>query len=304
MADGIRYNSEEVFDAEKALQESIDILQNDIQGTLNNEFEALRDLDLFYDGMESLKTQINEINEKNDRFLKKLEEHDQEMNDFEEEQENFVHQFIKENEKNFHYTGDVVSSNLIKLNSVEEGKKVEAKTLNQILVELSYKDMIALLKKVLKNSKLNILVDENESKILVQELKKILNVDDLSLKDLDDKNIQKMLLDFIASNDDISKILDNPILESIPYLNKVAEENNVALPDLILKEENSNLLIDAFKDIYEGNSNGMLTEEQQLYINSYLESVAKENNVDINAFLSDKNNIPIIKGGLKNESNS
>ena len=306
MANGINYNSEEVFDTEKVLQESIDVLKSEIENSVSTEYGVLEDLDLFYDGMGTLKKQITEINENNDKLLKELLEHDQEMNDLEESQERFIHDFITERDSTYHYNGDYIKTNSIDIENVnKDGKKVSDSKLGSILVNISYLDIVTILKDILRNQKLDILTDKEKYSILATKLNNILKVSGFIDKDLEiGEDIGKELLEYIAGNKKLSKEFKNSFIETLPYLKRYAQDNNIDFYELITKEENNAKFMEAYKDLYVGNNVDGMEIDDITSISSYLENVAENNNLSINELLANPSNASLIKGGIINESNS
>ncbi len=305
MANGIVYNSEEVFATQKVLQESMDLLKSEIENQVGSEFAVLEDLDLFYDGMDSLKRQMKELNEKNDKLYKELEEHDQEMNELEESQERFIHDFIRERENNSSYNGEYVNVNPINIEKVNDGKKISGNKLSQIIVNISYNDMIIILKDILKEQKMDILTNKEKYSILATKLNQILKSSGYIDEDLIvGEDLQKELLEYISNNKEISEGFKNTFIEGLPYLKEYASENNIDLYDLITDDSNNEKLMEAYKDLYLGNSTGGLSSSEIISINSYLENVAKENNISINALLANSSNVGLIKGGIFDGTNS
>ena len=299
MANGIVYNSEEVFATQKVLQESIDLLKSEIEGQVSSEFAVLEDLDLFYDGMDSLKKQMKELNDKNDKLYKELEAHDQEMNELEESQERFIHDFIREKEKNSSYNGEYININSIDIGKVNNGKKLSGNKLSQIIADISYKDIVTILKDILKDQKMDIITDKEKYSILVTKLNQILKSSGYIDEDIDmGEDLQKELLGYIANNKEISDEFKNTFIESLPYLKEYASDNNIDLYDLITDDSNNEKLMEAYKDLYLGNNTGGLSSDTIISINSYLENVAKENNISINALLANSSNVSLIKGGI------
>lgn len=299
MANGINYNSEEVFATQKVLQESIDLLKSEIENQVGSEYAVLEDLDLFYDGMDSLKKQMKELNDKNDKLYKELEAHDQEMNELEESQERFIHDFISEKEKNSSYNGEYVNVNPIDIKKVNNGKKLSGNKLSQIIADISYKDIVTILKNILKDQKMDILTSKEKSSILATKLNQILKSSGYIDEDIDmGEDLQKELLEYIANNKEISDEFKNTFIESLPYLKEYASDNNLDLYDLITNDSNNEKLMEAYKDLYLGNNTGGLSSDTIISINSYLENVAKNNNISINALLANSSNVSLIKGGI------
>ena len=249
--------------------------------------------------MDSLKKQMKELNDKNDKLYKELEAHDQEMNELEESQERFIHDFIREKEKNSSYNGEYININSIDIGKVNNGKKLSGNKLSQIIADISYKDIVTILKDILKDQKMDIITDKEKYSILVTKLNQILKSSGYIDEDIDmGEDLQKELLGYIANNKEISDEFKNTFIESLPYLKEYASDNNIDLYDLITDDSNNEKLMEAYKDLYLGNNTGGLSSDTIISINSYLENVAKENNISINALLANSSNVSLIKGGI------
>ena len=309
MANEIKYNTEEINETQTILKESLNILQNEISTPLNSEFEALSKVDLFSSGLTKLKSQTETLVENYTTFSSSLSQHENDLSTFEDTQASEVREYISNYSSSGHYSsGSSHDTDSISTDNVEEGNAINNSYLETILPEISYNSKVQALKNILtyNNDTLTaLLTDVSKANILVYQLKKMLNGQDLKISQLatdDEKKIQKIMLETLSkeSNNPFAELDDSTFLKGMPYLTKIAKENNITVGDLILEDKYSSILMSSLINIYNGNVNNSLTEKEISGVKSYLDQIATINNLNIKTLFSDVKNITLIKGGIKN----
>lgn len=309
MANEIKYNTEEINETQTILKESLNILQNEISTPLNSEFEALSKVDLFSSGLTKLKSQTETLVENYTTFSSSLSQHENDLSTFEDTQASEVREYISNYSGSRHYSsGSSHDIDSISTDNVEEGNAINNSYLETILPEISYNSKVQALKNILtyNNDTLTaLLTDVSKANILVYQLKKMLNGQDLKISQLatdDEKKIQKIMLETLSkeSNNPFAELDDSTFLKGMPYLVKIAKENNITIGDLILEDKYSSILMSSLINIYNGNVNNSLTEKEISGVKSYLDQIATINNLNIKTLFSDVKNITLIKGGIKN----
>ena len=309
MANEIKYNTEEINETQTILKESLNILQNEISTPLNSEFEALSKVDLFSSGLTKLKSQTETLVENYTTFSSSLSQHENDLSTFEDTQASEVREYISNYSGSRHYSsGSSHDTDSISTDNVEEGNAINNSYLETILPEISYNSKVQALKNILtyNNDTLTaLLTDASKANILVYQLKKMLNGQDLKISQLatdDEKKIQKIMLETLSkeSNNPFAELDDSTFLKGMPYLTKIAKENNITVGDLILEDKYSSILMSSLINIYNGNVNNSLTEKEISGVKSYLDQIATINNLNIKTLFSDVKNITLIKGGIKN----
>jgi hypothetical protein len=284
-------------------------LQNEISTPLNSEFEALSKVDLFSSGLTKLKSQTETLVENYTTFSSSLSQHENDLSTFEDTQASEVREYISNYSGSRHYSsGSSHDTDSISTDNVEEGNAINNSYLETILPEISYNSKVQALKNILtyNNDTLTaLLTDVSKANILVYQLKKMLNGQDLKISQLatdDEKKIQKIMLETLSkeSNNPFAELDDSTFLKGMPYLTKIAKENNITIGDLILEDKYSSILMSSLINIYNGNVNNSLTEKEISGVKSYLDQIATINNLNIKTLFSDVKNITLIKGGIKN----
>ena len=303
MANRIIYDSNDIISVNNRLKEQINLIQNDIESSLDD-FSLLQELDLFSDGLIALKKESHELGRKRSNMETMLKNHDDNLIEFEKSQVNYVNKFLGLDNKNNNtrYTGDIVNTGKIVVDEVSYGKQIKLTELKEILFNFSYDEKLELLKKMFSNEEYSLdslLLDQENASITKKSLLGVLGYSDASINgELEEKDLQKTLLDVVipSSNEIINDLDTKSILKGKDYFQKVADDNNISLADLLTKEGNDTILSECLKNIVDGNVENMSSEDSE-EIRTYLSEIAEKNNISIDELLNG-DNASLIKGGI------
>ncbi len=187
---------------------------------------------------------------------------------------------------------------------VEEGKKISTEELVELINEMTFEEIITLLKNIVTNGGLLtvLLTDSYSANILTYTLKNILGYEaELGkVTTSDDTLIQETLLEKITNENEnvFVKVNESTYLTGMPYLKQFAKENNLKATELILDDKNEDLLMTALVNIYDGNTGTSLTAKEVEGVRTYLNTVAEKNGISTETLLSSSNYISLIKGGV------
>lgn len=306
MSKEIKYNSEELQEAQSIIQESERILQSDILTHFDYDFEVLKELDLFSEGLNKLKDQGETLIKNHDTFFSSLKEHDSDLTSFEDLQASQVSSYIDGERSSSKYSGGSKKSHKkIKTDETIEGTEIKDSDLKELLDNMSYEDKQVFLKSVLGDNPEAItalLTNEDNSSVLTYLLKKVLNDNGAEIGEVPteyEKEIQKQLLESILTTDtqETYNFGTDTFLQGLPYLTQIAKQNNIDVSTMILDDKYNGILREAIKDIYDGNVDTNLTEEQINGVKSYIDSISQTSNIPVDTLLSVDNFMYIVKGG-------
>lgn len=310
MANKIIYDSNEISSIVSKVGSYIDFIQSDVELSINRDFQVLKELDLFSEGLDLLLSKSDNLIYLNNKMINSLHLHDR---DFIELENGYVSLFNHEDvimTNDNSYGGSIVEIDEIVLNKVSDGKVILTEYVNSVIPSFSYDKKIETLKSILKDNSnsLNILTDPDESDILIYQLKNLLNedysieIDKLSKEE--EKELQKEFFEVISDNDTniFDEIESNSFLHGLSYYKQIAQKNGINTTDLLFKEENNKLFMDSLNDIYNnGDQIDVLTESQVNSVKEYIEDLASTNNINVNELLSNSKYSSILKGGINNE---
>jgi hypothetical protein len=148
------------------------------------------------------------------------------------------------------------------------------------------------------------LCDPAKANILVYQLKSMLKQTDIKQSELatdDEKSIQKIMLESLSKEDKnpFAELDDSTFLTGMPYLKQIAKSNNINFSDLIVEDKYASILMTGLSNIYNGNVDNTLTTNEIEKVKTYIDAIAKNNNMDAKTLLSDPKNMSLIKGGIK-----
>ncbi len=297
----IVYKSQEIYDTIDILNNLISILQNDIQGILNY-FSILKELDLFSDGLDSLKKETDILIERRNNLANIIKNHDDDLINFENLQKDFILKYDSNslNSLNNGYTGDKVVIDSIDVFDVIKGKKIKTSELKEIVFEFNYDKKLEILKQLFSNSVSleNLLTDSDKANILAYDLKKILHDDTAVISDVstqDEKDLQKNFLNSVVEDSQLFKDIDNKsFLRGSSYLGTVAKKNKITVGDLVIDDKNSDLFVSSLKELY---ADDLIPNDDLENVRGYLDNIAKINNITIGELLSSNKYLSSIKGG-------
>jgi hypothetical protein len=308
MANKINYNSEEVAEARSILNESVNILDSELLTTLSSSFNVLSELGLFSDGLAKLKSQIETLMTDHQTFASSLESHDNDLSTFEGTQATAINQYINGGgtDKNY-YSGSDSTPQKIEIATTAEGTKISNNELKEIADDISYVDKLKILKNIMNAKGLDttyLSTDEDKSNFISSLLKQISNDNSIEISDNKieyEKLIEDVLLESITSEDKngLAKLDEETAIQGVTYLKEVANSNNIDFSSLVLDDKYSDILMESIKNMYNGDSDAMLTTSEISNFKNYIDTIASSNNMTADELLSNKNNIDLIKGGMK-----
>ena len=310
MADRIFYDSNEVSNIVSKIGEHTDLIQSDIEYSINKNFSVLRDLDLFSDGLDLLLSRADNIIYLNNKLVNLLNNHDGDFCSLENEHVSLFNKEEVEEKETEAYSGTVISIDEIVLSKINDGKVILTEYINEVIPSFSYDKKLEVLKEILNDNSnsLSLLTDSDESDILVYQLKNILS-DKYSIKlnkltKDEEKELQKSFFESISDNDtNIFDELDtNTFLNGLSYYKQVAQKNGISDTDLLFDDKNKELFMDAVNDIYNNSDQiDVLTENEIESVKNYINEVASSNSITVSELLSNSKYSSVIKGGIYNE---
>lgn len=310
MADRIFYDSNEVSNIVSKIGEHTDLIQSDIEYSINKNFSVLRELDLFSDGLDLLLSRADNIIYLNNKLVNLLNNHDGDFCSLENEHVSLFNKEEVEEKETEAYSGTVISIDEIVLSKINDGKVILTEYINEVIPSFSYDKKLEVLKEILNDNSnsLSLLTDSDESDILVYQLKNILS-DKYSIKlnkltKDEEKELQKSFFESISDNDtNIFDELDtNTFLNGLSYYKQVAQKNGISDTDLLFDDKNKELFMDALNDIYNNSDQiDVLTENEIESVKNYINEVASSNSITVSELLSNSKYSSVIKGGIYNE---
>ena len=314
MAQEIVYASQEVQNAISILKEAHTTMSSSIANSINSDFSVLTDLDLFSSGLSKIKDQVTSLAQIYETLIAKLQTHDTTMEQTEESMNQEVGGYIDSSSgggggygggggSGSHGSGHATETEKPTTEDETDGKQISDQQLKEILKEFDFTNLKVALQNILNaNGNLTAMLSDNyNANVLIYMLKKMLGgeVDLSKMTTTDETLIQKQLLEQIASQDEnvFASLDESTYLAALPYLKKVANENNVKFSELILESKNEPILLKALEDVYNGNANS-LKESEVNSVRSYIDKVASQASVSADTLLSSTSYMSVIKGGV------
>lgn len=298
MASGkVSVNSDVVNNALSYIVNSCGTLEGNVLGKLPGNFEVLSELDLFSSGLTKLSKQVDEIVTTEKSIISTITEH---LSQIAESEENLYQSF---NSGIGSYSGGSSggatgpsSGSDTTVDNQEDGKKIKADELMKSIQELDANSIVELLnliniKKDEKTKLTDMLFDTSKSQELFTIIKELLKDQPLDENiSLDDyKKIQKTLLNRLMTAEfDIKGLTDSSILTAKEYLVSIAKNNNVSPEDLILDSNYRNTLKVSLMKLYDGDGVSNVKNEEIIAFRTYIDKVAKENDVTVEDLLNKK----------------
>ena len=308
MANNIYYDSNEISGIVSKVGSYVDLIQSDVELSLNRDFQLLKELDFFSEGLDLLLSKSDNLIYLNNKMVNSLNTHDSDFNELENGYVSLFNQEEVEVLNEDSYGGTIVTIDEIVLNKVSDGKVILTEYVNEVIPSFSYEKKIEVLKSILNEGSLNMLTDPDESDLLIYQLKDLLNesysieVDKLSTEE--EKELQKSFFEIISDND--TNIFDefesNSFLHGLAYYKQVAQKNGINSTDLLFNKENNELFMNTLNEIYNnGDQIDVLTENQVNSVKGYIDDLATTNNISVNELLTNSRYSSVLKGGINNE---
>lgn len=309
MAQEVVYTSQEVHNAVSILNEAYTTMNTSIANSINSDFTVLTDLDLFASGLAKIKEQVTSLAQIYETLIAKLKAHDTTMEETEQTMNNYVDDYTGSSRSNSssssrsHRSASSIETEAPTTVEEEDGKKISNEELQTIIENLDFSNLKVALQNILNsNENLTAMLSDNyNANILTYMLKSMLGGEvDLSKITTDEETlIQKKLLDQLASQEGnvFASLDESTYLAAMPYLKEVANSNNISFSSLILDSKNEDKLLDALKNVYDGNTSS-LNDNEISSVRTYLDKIANDNSISSDELLSSTKYMSLIKGGV------
>ena len=307
--DRVLFDSLEVSGIVSKIEEANSV-QMDIKTSLNRDFSLLQELELFNDGLISIKSEVDNISYLNNQLITCLNKHNEDMERLETNHNNLFNDYVKEDDiVEEASVAQQVTIDEIVLNKKTDGKLILTEYVQEVIPSFSYDLKLEVLKNILKgdSNSLSIITDKTQSDILIYELKNILNekysIELSKLTNEEENEIQKEFFESIIDNDTniFDEIDGDSLLKGLSFYKQVAQKNGITTSDLIFDDNNKDKFMETINEIYNSEDIDVLTDEELNSVKNYIKDIADTNNIEINDLLSDSKYSSVIKGGIYNE---
>ena len=300
----IVYDSNEITNILSKIVNNTSIIENDVLSSINNDFNLLHELNLFSDGLNKLADNSKKIVSLNNRLSYILNDHDLNMNALNKKHIDLFNNFDDDFEKNNVYDSEIINIDEISVNKITDGKLILKEYVNDVLFSFNYDRKLEILNKILKDNSLSIITDNEQSDILIYQLKDILkdkySMEFSKLSKEEEIEIQRDFFKSISSNDKniFNEIKEDSLLHGLSYFNEVSEKNNISVESLLFDEKNNELFVKALSDIYKDNQIDSLTVDESNSVKNYINNIATSNNIEVFELLKDEKYSSVLKGGI------
>jgi len=304
----IQINSEEIMTSVGILDQSLSVLQGEMQPSIVSNFEALCETDLFSEGLSKITNQINSLIGSNENLMTKITVHSEEFAELEKELAKYAEEYesgyrggSSGNSGSFSNVANIIVEN------INNGISVKTEDVMSSIPKLDEDSQIKLIKFLNTNKKSDtsiraLLFDASKSGLLLTMLKKFYG--DTSGKldatiSNDSYTVQKELLKLLNnSNINTVELYDNTILVAKDYLSSIAKENSITLEELILDEKYNKILINSVKNLYDGNISQKYNVSAEVInsVRTTVDNIAKNNNVTAEEVITNSKYLSKLKG--------
>ena len=292
----ISINSEAAYNVMTYVANSCSILESDVSSKLSSGFDALTSLGFLDNSLSKVQSQVASLISAHNSIVSEIASH---MTDV-QNQEDALQNGYQNRTYGGGYSGGSNGgdggeaahpddTSTYELEEEDDGLKISADELCDLLesVEGEYqKNLIDLINanKDSDVSLIELLLDNTKSEKLYKALKKIfgdkLNLEDMSLEDYE--KVQKKLLNIIVNSEvDIPALSEKTVLSGKDYLSKVCKENNIDPSDLFFDDKYKHTLKQSLQDIYDGNVDNTMSEDEVNNYRAYLDILADKNNTTV-----------------------
>lgn len=303
----IVYDSNEISNIISKIDDNTSIIETDILSSIHNDFNILKDLELFHEGLDDLEIRINKSLSMNNKLIDILNDHDIQMNELDKKHLSLFNEEKSDNNDDEVIVENTINVDNIELNKIADSKLILSEYIDSVVFNSSYEKKLVLLKDILNNNSLSIITDTDQADILIYQLKEYLKKDypmELTklLKD-EEKEIQKSFFDAISSNDTniFDEIEEDSFLKGFSYLKQVSAKNDLSVSDLIFDDKNNALFMNAMNEIYNSNQMDILTNNELDSVKNYINGVAEKYNISPLDLLKGETYISALKGGISYE---
>jgi hypothetical protein len=299
----ISINSEAAYSVMTYVANSCSILQSDVKGKLATAFEPLTSLGFLTGALSKIEGQVDTLIQAHNSIVSEISSHLQTV----ESQEDGLDSGYQSRSYSGGYSGysggggggsssdggeaagetAVTESSEFALIQEDDGLKISSDELIEILdsIEDDYQDELISLINANKPSDVSLLelfLDNTKSEQLYKTLKKIFgdkfDIGDMKLEDYE--KVQKNLLNRIVKSEvSIPELSDKTILAGKSYFAKVCKDNNIDASDLFYNDKYAKTLKVSIQNIYDGNINDTMTEDELENFREVVDSIASKNNM-------------------------
>ena len=288
MANGkVSVNSDIVANMLTYLNDSYLMLDEEVTTNVDNNFQALKELNLDTNCLDTIKLQVKSITELDKQIIDLIAAH---LASIIDTNKNLGREFTSAYTDNT-YVGNSQGNNEgidIVIDAEEDGKKINADNFTQILDSLDDQEKKSLLTLLNMNKEKDIslndlLMNYKYSEKLFTLLKTIfgesVEFDNLSSEEIE--LIQKIFLDSIVKDEtEYEELETDSILMSKEYLANICKEYKIEPRDLIFNDMYGNVLKISLKNLYNGNVEQEITDTEILNFRKYIDKVSLENNMN------------------------
>lgn len=292
----ISINSEAAYNVMTYVANSSSILESDVSSKLSSGFDALTSLGFLENSLSKVQSQVASLIKAHNSIVSEIASH---MTDVQNQEDD-----LKNGYQNRSYGGGYSGgsnggdggeaahpddTSAYELQEEDDGLKVSADELCDMLDLITgdyQKNLIDLIKANKDDdvSLIELLLNTSTSEKLYKALKKIfgdkLNIDDMSLEDYE--KVQKKLLNLIVNSEvDIPALSEKTVLSGKDYLSKVCKDNNINPSDLFFDDKYKHTLKKSLQNIYDGNVENTMSEDEVNNFRSYLDVLADKNNTTV-----------------------
>ena len=303
----ISINTEAAYSVMTYVANSCTILESDVSSKLSSGFDVLTSLG-FLSSLSTIQNQVSTLIKAHQSIVSEISSH---MSTAQEQEENLVggYQNHTYGGTNGGYSGGsynggeaaVSDSDQLQVDDVDDGKKLTADKLGDMLVNIGdeYRNLLVELINANKDdnvSLIDLLMDNKNSKELYKVLKKIfgesINIENMTLEDYE--KIRRAIIDMIVKADvDIPLLSEKTILLGKDYLQKVCSDNNIDPSKLLFDDEYRQTLKNALIKMYIGGVDDTMNEDAINNFKEYIDQIAADNNISVTDLLT--NHVELIK---------
>ena len=310
MSGQINISSDQVEQTIALLNDSIESVETNASSYVNDNYNVLQELGLVDKSVTTVKRQINDIVKSQTKVIKDLNDHIETYLDTENEIVDFINNYYstKESAKIVNVDSDYKEADL---DEFTEGKNITKGEIARFIRDMNPEIEEILLKNLNKQAKRfdtttdELLFDPKRSGLLVEILKKLCgdtNMDIDVSNSIKTASTQKSLVVKVATTalEIVNGALWASLAGTLPYLKASAKEKKMKVEDLVYKEENKNALRESLDNLYLGKGTKEYTPTLN-EINSfryYVNNLSDRYNSTPEQFLSNSNNIDIMKRGM------
>lgn len=313
MTNQIVYNREELESVKNNLNDSLNILKNDIESSLNSDFSVLEELGLFSNGLSKIKKQTSSLGESHTSLINKLSRH---ADDYQQQQQADISLLDRVRGGGTiggsRYSGDALPGRDDEKYEKEDGMAIKTSYLSEVVPQLSVESKLQMLKNILiynTNPLTALFAKEEYSNILIYQLRKMLKDETATQSELaldPEKKLQKTIIESIAKEEKnlFLEVDEKTYLAGLSFYKKVALENNLNVSDLLIDTEQEELLMKSFNELYFNSSISGVPEEEIKRVKEYFDELSKLKKISVEEMLSDIKYMDVIKEGVINDSKS